>query len=165
MSSMDLNQQIQLLIDSAPQDGLMPKVVKAIEPALKLLATQLKHSQYYVVQTTDGNWVMTTLRNRTQPTLEKKVVYAFPTFQDIASGPYSFQDPHLIALAIPVTHILFQMMAIEAIDSTVFFETPGDPTSGTEVRRADLQNLIDIQLRQNPSLLDSQSDELPPDIA
>ncbi len=162
---MDFDQQIQLLIDNAPEDGVTPRIVEAIKPALKLLAEQLNHSQYYVVQTVDGNWVMTTLSNRTQPTLEKKVVYAFPTLKDAMAGQKPWQNSQLIALPVPVTHILFQMIAMEIIDSIIFFENPGDLATGTEVNRSDLQTLIQTYLGQNESLLRSQTNNLPPDIA
>ena len=161
---MDFDQQIQVLIDNAPEDGVTPRIVEAIKPALKLLAEQLNHSQYYVVQTVDGNWVMTTLSNRTRPNLEKKVVYAFPTLKDAMTGNAG-QDSELIALLVPVTHILFQMIAMEIIDSTIFFETPGDLATGTEVSRTKLQTLIQTYLHQDESLLRSQSNRLPPDIA
>jgi len=48
-----------------------------------------------------------------------------------------------------VTHICSNWF--ETVDSTVFFETPGDLTTGIEVRREDLQNLIQVQLKQTPS--------------
>ena len=54
-------------------------------------------------------------------------------------------------------YILFQLAAMEDVDSVIFFEVPGQPMTGTEIRRADLQMLIQEQLRQHS--------ELPPDIA
>jgi hypothetical protein len=161
---MNLDQQIQALIDNAPQDGTTPNLVATIAPALKLLAGQLRHSQYYVLQTLDQQWVLTTLSNRAQPGMEKNVIYAFPTLKDVATGPNSVQDPQLIAMPVPVTHILFQMMAMEAVDSTIFFETPGNVNAGTEVRREDLQTLVRAQLLQSQPQFGSSSN-LPPDIA
>ncbi len=161
---MDIDQQIQTLIDQAPQDGTTPAAVQTIAPALKLVAEQLKHREYYILQTLEQNWVMTTLSHRTQPEQEKKVIYAFPTVKDAAAAPSGGQssvgkDPNVMAFPLPVTHILFQMVAIPAIDSIVFFETPGNLAGGTEVMRQDLQQLIQLQLqRQQPS-------PLPPDIA
>ncbi|MBW4522781.1 MAG: hypothetical protein KME16_24340 [Scytolyngbya sp. HA4215-MV1] len=166
---MNLDQQIQVLIDDAPQDDVTPQLVRTIAPVLKQLAQQLRHSQYYVLQTLDQNWVLTTLSNRTQPDVQKNIIYAFPTLKDVTIGPSPLQDPQLIALPTPVTHILFQMLAMERVDSTIFFETPGNTATGTEIRRQDLQNLVQIQIQatsqpQKPSGFGSNL-HLPPDIA
>jgi len=161
---MNLDQQIQILIENAPQDGQTPRVVSAIAPVLKLLASQLQHSQYFICQSVDQSWVMTTLSNRTQPELEKNVVYAFPTLKD-ATSFQSLPASELMVLPLPVTHILFQLFAMETVDSLVFFETPGNLASGTEVRRQDLQNLVHNQLRIHQSTPKSPSRPLPPDIA
>ena len=159
---MDLDEQIQMLVENAPQDGIMPQVVAAIAPGLKLLAKQLVHSQYYILQNFDHDWILTTLSNRGNPAVEKRVIYAFPTLQDV---PAAGLDPEVIAVPIPVTHILFQMVALETVDSTVFFKTPGDLSSGIEVRRENIQNLIQLQLKQNLSEAIAPVSQLPPDIA
>lgn len=161
---MDLEQQIQSLIDNAPQDGVTPKVVEAIAPLLKLLASQLQHLEYHILQTVDGSWVVTTLSNRAQPDVEKNVIYAFPTLKD-ATDFQSAWDPKITAVPLPVTHILFQMLAIENVHSTVFFDTPGNLATGTEVRRNDLQDLVQKQLEQIRSAPRSYPSNLPPDIA
>lgn len=161
---MDLEQQIQVLIDSAPQDGTTPKLVEAIAPVLKLLTSQLRHLEYYILQTLDEGWVVTTLSNRTQPEVEKNVIYAFSTLKDAADFQ-SVSDPQILALPIPVTHILFQMLALETVTSTVFFDTPGNLTVGVEVRRDELQNLMSTQLQNSQFAPRSYPSNLPPDIA
>lgn len=162
---MNLDEQIQLLIDNAPQDGVTPQVVAAITPGLKLLAAKLRHSQYYILQSLDQEWVLTTLSNRTSPGVEKRVIYAFPTLQDISAGSATGLDPQVIAIAIPVTHILFHLVGLETVDSIVFFETPGDLTAGIEIRHQELQNLIQVQLKQNLPSPNTSKSQLPPDIA
>ncbi len=159
---MDLDQQIQALIKNAPQDGNTPQVVEAITPALKLLAEQLQHLQYYILQTYTQNWVLTTLGHRSQSELEKRVIYAFPTLKDASS---SISENNVVATPMPVIHILFQMIAIEPLDSLVFFEKPGDLTTATEVKREDVQKLINIYLRQYQASSSSNSSKIPPDIA
>jgi hypothetical protein len=159
---MDLDQQIQLLIKNAPQDGNTPQVVEAITPALKLLAQQLQHLQYYILQTREQNWVLTTLSHRTQPELEKRVIYAFPTLKDASS---SVVEDNIMATHIPVIHILFQMVAIEPLDSLIFFETPGNLTTATEVKREDVQKLIGIYLQQYQPPSSSNSSKIPTDFA
>src|SRR4028118_787633 len=101
---MDLAQQIQALINNAPQDGTTPKAIEAIAPVLTLLASQLRHLEYYILQTLDQGWVVTTLSNRTQPEVEKNVIYAFPSLKDAADFQ-SVYDPEILAATVPVTHI------------------------------------------------------------
>lgn len=161
---MDLAQQIQALINNAPQDGTTPKAVEAIAPVLTLLANQLRHLEYHILQTLDQGWVLTTLSNRAQPEIEKNVIYAFPTLKDAADFQ-SVSDPQIITTTVPVTHILFQMLAIDTVNSTVFFDTPGNLTAGTEVRRDDLQHLIQAQLQRIQLVPKSYPSNLPPDIA
>lgn len=161
---MDLEQQIQLLIDNAPQDGTTPKLVEALAPVLKLFANQLQHSEYHILQTLDQGWVVTTLSNRSQPEVEKKVIYAFATLKD-AVDFQSVSDPQILAMPVPATHILFQMLSLETVNSTVFFDTPSNLTAGTEVRRDDLQRLIQIQLQKNRPVPRSYPSNPPPDLA
>ena len=158
---MNIDQQIQELIDDAPQDGSTPTLVATIAPVLKILASQLRHTQYYIVQTLDQNWAITALENRAQPGLEKNVIYAFATLKDVSAGPYPMHDPQMIALPIPVTHILFQMLAMEMIYSVIFFDAPGNTAAGTEIQREQFSELIESHL------LESQQPKsaLPPDFA
>ncbi len=158
---MNLDEQVRDLIDNAPQDGTTPALVEAIAPVLKYLATQLRHPQYYVVQSLDKSWVVNIISHNTESNLERKVIYAFSTLKDVSLGPVSVKDPQMIALPVPVVHILFQMAAMEGVDSVIFFETPGNAMIGTEIQRSQLQELIQIQLygQVNPAV------EIRPDIA
>ncbi|MGB3509583.1 MAG: hypothetical protein WBA93_10115 [Microcoleaceae cyanobacterium] len=159
---MDLELQIQTLIKNAPQDGQTPQVLAAITPALKLLSQQLQHLQYYILQTLEQNWVLTTLSHRSQSQLEKRIIYAFPTLKDASS---SIVEENIMAIPVPVIHILFQMIAIEPLDSLIFFEKPGNLTTGTEVKREDVQKLIGVYLQQYQPPSSSNSSKIPPDIA
>ena len=162
---MDLDQQIQILIDNAPQDGVTPRVMQQIlKPILKLFANQLQHLEYYVLQTLDQNWVLTTLSNRKQPNVEKKVIYAFATVKDAANFQGSW-DPKILAMPVAVTHILFQMFALEQVSSVVFMETPGNSQTGKEVHRQDLQNLMKKQIEQLGKSPSSNPSNIPPNIA
>jgi len=153
---MNLDRQIQALIDDAPDDGITPRIVNAIAPGLKQLATKLRHKQYYIVQSLDGDWVVTTISDRQKPKLEQRVIYAFPTLQDI---PKNTADSQLIAVPIAITHLLFQLLALE-IDSIIFFEIPGDASTGYEIKRTDMQKLVQVQLKPK-----SPFNQIPPDIA
>ncbi len=158
---MNLDAQIQELVDHAPQDGSTPALVEAIAPVLKQLAGHLRHLQYYTVQTLDGDWAFTVLGKPSQPETEKRVIYAYPTLQDVASSPYGMNDPQIIAMPVGVTHILFQLLAMENIDSLIFFETPGNLVTGTEISRADLAVLMESYF----SNLQAAPPEVPPNIA
>jgi hypothetical protein len=159
-----LEQQMQALIDNAPQDGQTPMIMQAIAPVLKHFATRLQRSQYYILQSSDQSWLVTTLSNRTQPELEKNVIYGFATLKD----SHNFQihpDPQILTLAVPVLHILFQMFAMTMVDSVVFFETPGDIIHGTEVGRPDLESAIQRQLQQIGTIYRNSPPSPPPNIA
>lgn len=158
---MNLDDQIQELIDDAPDQADISTQIIAIAPALKQLAQQLRHLQYYIVQTLDQDWAITTLSNNDQPDLEKTVVYAFPTLKAVTQSSYPMQDANLIALPLPVIHILFQMLAMDVIDSTIFFESPDNLTTGTEIQRSDVQRLVESEFLKHSTL----KPNLPPDIA
>ncbi|KGF73720.1 hypothetical protein DO97_12970 [Neosynechococcus sphagnicola sy1] len=158
---MDLDQQIQTLIQEAPSDGITLPLVAAIAPVLKAFAQQLQHSQYYILQTLEQDWVLTTLQNQTQPNLEKTVLYAFSTLKDVTAGPgFVRDDPQLMALPVPIIDILFQMTALNGVDSAVFFENPGDLINGAEIQRAELQGAIQYHLQLPPL-----SSSVPSDLA
>ncbi|MBD2624971.1 hypothetical protein [Trichormus variabilis] len=156
----DLEAQIQLLIDNAPQDGMTPKILDTIAPALRAIAQRLRYPQYYILQNLQENWILTTLSNKANPELEKRVVYAFPRLQDVSLFSSVGLNPQTIAKAIPVIHILFQLVALEPVDSIVFFETPGTTSNANEVERTELQNLIQQHLQQH-----RHNKQVPPDIA
>ena len=82
---MDLDRQIKVLVDEAPQDGVTPQVVAAVAPVLLLLASRLRHLQYYILQNLDRDWVVTTLSDRANPKVTKRVIYAFPTLADVSA--------------------------------------------------------------------------------
>jgi hypothetical protein len=157
----DLDAQLQELIDDAPQDGVTPALIEAIAPVLKQLASRLRHSEYYIAQTLEQNWAVTLLNHETQIGVQKQIVYAFSNLKDVSSGPYPMKDPQMIALPIPVIHILFQIVAMETVNSVVFFEVPGNAIIGTEIKREELQVLIQTQLMQQIA----PSSTVPPDIA
>lgn len=150
----ELEQQIKTLIDEAPKDGVTGPAVEAIAPVLITTARRLKHPHYYVLQTLNQSWVLTALSSRQQPDQRKTVIYGYPTLKDAAAGPQSTKDPQIMAIPIPVTHILFQMLAMKKLDSVIFFETPGKLTQGTEIRRQDLQALMQSQLKEKQGYQD-----------
>jgi hypothetical protein len=149
---MDLQAQIQLLVNDAPQDGVTPQLMVLIAPIFLAIAQKLSHSHYYIRQTLAENWVLTTLSNRKNPTQEKKVIYAFSRLQDASLSSSVGIDPQLVAKAMPVIQILFQLVALAPVESIIFCETPGTTTNTIEVRRDQLQNLIQQQISRSHNL-------------
>ncbi|PSB03689.1 hypothetical protein [Merismopedia glauca] len=154
---MNLDQQIQELIDNAPEDDLTTQGIMAIAPVLKLLASRFKHETYFVWQNFQQQWVLTTLAHQTKPNLSKQVIYTFASAGDAASSNTSPGSPQ----SIPIISLLFQLIAMESVDSLVIFDRPGDLMSGTEIARQDLQNLIHTQLQQ----LYPSGGDIPSDLA
>lgn len=157
---MDLKAQIQLLIDNAPNDGITPQLVTAIAPVISKIASELRHHQYYILQNLEKDWVLTTLSNRAFPGLEKRAIYAYPTLQDVPLSLNAGLDPQVIAAPVLIADILFQLVALEPVDSIVFLETPGTSTNAVEIKRTELQQLIQETLQQKHS-----RPKIPPDIA
>ncbi|MBO1055004.1 MAG: hypothetical protein HEQ27_00120 [Dolichospermum sp. JUN01] len=145
---MDLEAQIQLLIDNAPQDGVTPEIMVSIAPVLIAIAQKLNHYQYFILQNSEQDWVLTTLSNRANPGIEKQVIYAFPTIQDVSLISDDGRDPHLLPTLMDVTQILFQLVALKPVHSIVFIETPGNITNTVEVRRSQLERLIQQRLQE-----------------
>jgi non-ribosomal peptide synthetase component E (peptide arylation enzyme) len=159
---MNLESQIQLLIDNAPQDGITPKIMVSIAPVLLSIAQRLKHLQYFIVQNADQDWVVTTLSNRANPGLEKRVIYAVSTIQDVSLISDAGQDPQVLTTSMYVTQLLFQLMALKTVDSMIFVEIPGSMSKVVEVQRSELERLIEKQLQKYRHKTSSQ---VPPNIA
>ncbi len=162
---MDLDQQIKVLIENAPQDGTTPQVVEAIAPALKTLAEQLEREEYFILQSLDQSWVLTTLVNIDQPKVKKRVIYAFPTLEDALSTADPALGDQILAVPLPVTHILFQMVALETLDSIVFLDTPGNFDAGTEVKRSEVQELVQVYLKRYQEMRRYKGRNVPPNFA
>jgi hypothetical protein len=88
------------------------------------------------------------LSNRANPGIEKQVIYAFPTIQDVSLISDDGRDPHLLPTLMDVTQILFQLVALKPVHSIVFIETPGNITNTVEVRRSQLERLIQQRLQE-----------------
>jgi hypothetical protein len=166
---MNLDEQIQALIDGAP-DVESRMSVMAIAPILQQVAATLPHLEYYICQSPQGEWAITTLRHRQQPNLEIKVIYAFTKIQDI-----SVLDREALSLGIavkmPIVQLLFDLVAFPEIDRIVFFNDSQHLVStaalkedlGQEISRQDLENSIVMELQQQATPA-QQTSSLPPDV-
>ncbi|MGD1938519.1 MAG: hypothetical protein ACFCA4_13305 [Cyanophyceae cyanobacterium] len=143
-----LEAQVKQLVDAAPQDGKTPQLVTAIAPVLLHFATQLQRENFYVLQTLNGDWVRTTLSSRREQGVQKSVIYAFASVDDARKSPMPTKDPNVLAAPVPVTHVLFQMVALKTLDSLVFFATEGNLNNGTEVGRAVFEETMKAYFEQ-----------------
>jgi hypothetical protein len=156
---MNLDEQQQDLINQATTYGVPTEAMRAIVATLATAAAQFQHQTYYIPQSLNHEWVITTLSQRDQPTQEKQVIYAFADLNDVTVNVLGTEQLQLVALPIPLLHILFQMFALRTVDSVIFMDTPGNISTGIEVPRADIQDLV------QQSLLQWQARQVPPDLA
>ncbi|MBU6228779.1 MAG: hypothetical protein KGQ93_03700 [Cyanobacteria bacterium REEB459] len=153
---MDLDSQIDLLLRNTQDDRLTVSAMGTIAPLLKAIAEQLQHHQYYVLKTLEQGWLMTTLSNSNQPDSQKTVVYAYPTLKDAAASQASSKDPQVMALPVPIIHLLFQLLAMKPVDSLIFYEQSGQAAEALEITRQDLELLVQSQLQSvSPPVLPS----------
>ena len=144
---MKLKAQLHILSRDAVNYGLATVVMEeAVNPVLAAVARQLKHLQYYVVQNSQGDWLLTTLAHRQQPQ-QKRVIYAFATEKMAISAQNTPNSP-LSTLLIPVTHLLFQLFALEKVDSIIFLENAHTAQTGKEITRTELRANIEKQLQK-----------------
>lgn len=162
---MKLEQQFQLLLNEAPQHGVPTLVMEqAVIPALKQLAEQLRHANYYVIQTASGDWILTVLLHREKPQLEKKVIYAFASREDAAKFSESSEQISQV-VKVPLANLLFELFAWEPVDSIIFIDTPSNQKQGTEMPRSVLQTMIQEGIKKLQPPRQRRSSQIPPDIA
>jgi hypothetical protein len=161
---MKLDRQLQILIDEAPQHGVPSLVMeKVVSPVLKAFASQLQHLEYYILQSRDRDWVVSTIAHLERPQQEKRVIYAFSTSESATNSQESF-NLQMSSVSLPVTHLLFQLLALESIDSIIFIES-GKVEKGIEIPRAKLQESLQKQLQQPKSSSNSNPKSIPSNLA
>lgn len=154
---MNIDQQIQQLIDQAPNYGAKAAELQILAPVFKSVANRLRHSQYYILQNLEQNWVMTTLKHRTQA-VSKNVVYAYCSLEAVKANVATL-DPQVMSIPVPTVQILFQLLAMEPVDSVIFLESATNLQAGTEISRRGLRQSIEEYVQS------LRTANLPPDIA
>ncbi|MEL7067485.1 MAG: hypothetical protein AAGN15_02395 [Cyanobacteria bacterium J06581_3] len=155
---MDIEQQLQALIDGAPLEADLQNAIKTVAPVIRNVAKQLKHAEYYILQSVSRQWLQATIAHKDSPSQPKRVVYAYPSLAAAAGDKLAKSNPGLMALPVPVAQLLFQLPSIEPVDSLIFLETEARDQA-IEVRRSDLKTLFQSQLTQKMKA------QVPPDIA
>jgi hypothetical protein len=158
---MNLDQQIKSLIDGAPDPDSRISVM-AIVPILRQVAVALPNLEYYICQSPQGEWAITTLCHRQQPDLEIQAIYAFTRVEDIIVVD---RDALKLGVAIkmPIVQILFNLLAFTEIDRVIFLNDSQDLDRGQEISRQDLETAIVWELQQQATA-DRHTSTLPPDI-
>jgi hypothetical protein len=164
---MNLDQQVQALIDGAPDAQSRISVIE-IAPILQQVAATLPQSTYYICQSQSGESVITTLRHHRQPELEIKVIYAFLRTEDIAGfdrGSLINESP----VEVPVIQLLFYLLAFPEVDRIVFLNNSQNLDLGKEVSRQSLEDSISqressANEQKSPPAQQAPKSALPPDI-
>lgn len=144
---MTLEQQLQTLIAQAPADGRTPHAIQAIVPILRQYAEDLGELNYYIRQSPQGNWEVITLQHHRHPQQQKTVIYAYARqSQALEQGMAG-----LVAVKMPVVSLLFQLVALEPVDSLLV--VAADPQAPIqEIERATLRTQITQVLSLPPNL-------------
>ncbi len=145
---MNIDQQLQDLIEGAPPEADLKQAIKTVAPVIQAIAKQLQHSEYYILQSVNQQWLQATVAHKDNPTQPKKVVYAYPSLAAAAGDKLAKSNPGLMALPVPVARLLFQLPSIDPVDSLIFLETDSRDQA-IEVRRIDLKTLFQNQLTQD----------------
>jgi hypothetical protein len=143
---MDLQAQIQALIEDAPEDEITQEGIQVVAIALAEIAQGLAHTEYYVLQNFEGQWQVTTLQHRTQEELQKTVLYVYGSLTDATKVG---QSGELIAAPVPVVQLLFQFFSFETVDSFLFIDDAQQPDQIRELKRQDLQALVQAYLKEH----------------
>ncbi len=150
ITQQQIQQQIQQLIEQAPASGIPTTTMQQIAPLFAALASKLQHSQYWIVQSLNQEWLTTTLQHGTSGRV-KTVIYAYPSLEVAKTNEAA--DMQGIASPLPVVAILFQLLALP-VDSLIFVES-ADAQTQTELSRSLLNQLLEQHLR---SLISPPSD-------
>jgi hypothetical protein len=158
---MDIDQQLQALIEGAPPEADLKAAIETVSPVIRVIAHQLQHSEYYILQSVSNQWLQATIAHKDSPAQPKRVIYAYPSLAAAAGDKLAKSNSGLMALPIPVARLLFQLPSIDPVDSLIFLESD-TRDQAVEVRRNDLKVLFQNQLTQN---LKPHPPNIAPDIA
>jgi hypothetical protein len=153
---MTIDHQIQSLIDGAP-DPESRSSVMAIAPILQQFAVTLPQSEYYISQSSQGEWVVTTLQHR-QQNVEISVIYAFNNIRDLQKFEASGLNLGA-AVKLPIVQLLFDLLAFPDLDRIIFLTDSNDLDRGREISRQELEAAVVEEIHNS-----ANRSQLPPDV-
>ncbi|MFM7886328.1 MAG: hypothetical protein ACKPCM_06495 [Pseudanabaena sp.] len=142
-----LDHQIALLVESTA-DEETASAVSLIASVLKVIAQNLKHTVYFVIQDIEGGWLLTPLSNRDNPEVEKTTIYAYCDRTPANIDRLKLNDDNLVCGEYNVIDMLFRLIGIKQVDSIVFFDRPTDTQHGIEIGRTDIEELCEKQIKR-----------------
>ncbi|WP_310488472.1 hypothetical protein, partial [Chamaesiphon sp. VAR_69_metabat_338] len=142
---MTLDRQVEALINGAPDEGSRTSVM-AIAPTLRQVAETLPQTTYYICQSPQGEWVVTTLSNRQKPSLEINVIYAFINVEDVGKFNGGVLANSL-AIEVPIVQLLFYLLAFPEIDRLILLNDSQNLDRGREISRDELEAAIGKQVQ------------------
>jgi hypothetical protein len=147
---MNLEEQIQALLQNAPDDREMRQITEFFAPVLRQLTSNLQYTTYHVLQTPDQDWVCFTLNHRTQSHVEKTVVYAFSSAKDVSLSISAQDRAGLSVVAIGIIELLFQFFTLNLGDSLICFDQPGHPDRAIEISRREFEQALQKNVDPTP---------------
>lgn len=153
---MNLKSQLRELSKELEENLSTAAIEKAIIPVIVAYAKRVKRGHFFIWESPEQEWIVTTFSYRLDPSLEKRVVYAFTSKQD-AKKHEDFNDPALQVAEVPIVLILVKLLVSKDLDSIVFFSHRGNVKQGMEVEKSQLLDVIKNRLRQVESVNDNSS--------
>jgi len=144
-----LDQQTAQLLANAPTDFAAKFAVQAIAPVLKTIALELRHTHYYIIQNQkNGSWALSNLSHRQMPELAKNVVYAYSDRTDANTIRLKQMPQDTVCQGVDLIFLLFQLVSMKEVDSLILFEQPTNTNQGTEIVRAEIEQLWQTQVQK-----------------
>jgi hypothetical protein len=134
-----IDTQIDHLINNAP-DRETSNAVKEIAPILRTIALDQKQVKYFLLQSPDGNLVLTTISQVSNPKISKNVIYAYPT--EAIARQNQTDMPDAVIKEFEIIPLLFQLLGMSEVDSLILDEM------SREIQRQKLYELCQAQLKR-----------------
>ncbi|MCS6959919.1 MAG: hypothetical protein RMK91_07700 [Pseudanabaenaceae cyanobacterium SKYGB_i_bin29] len=141
-----LDRQVKRLLEEAPLHGIPVPAMKIIANVLRTVADRLEYPTYTILTASNGGWLQVTLSNRQFPELEKKVVYAYPSYGMAKAEANKLVQMEPVCQDFGTIDLLFQLLGLAEVDSLIFLN---HAQSGKEINRRELYNLCQKHLQSN----------------
>jgi hypothetical protein len=153
---MDIQAQVQTLIDEAPSDAAAQEGIRIVAVILGEVAQTFKHPQYYVLQSFQQQWQVTTLQHHAQD-VQKTVLYAYG---HLADATRVGRSEDLIAVPVPIVQLLFHFFSFNEVESLLVVDEANQLEQIQELKRQDLQTIVENALQQHVGTNESLESEI-----